>query len=156
MGTEQLPSVQPAPLPPPPTHRLKHVQLPGGRGVPVVMQSENGPCPLLAIANVLLLRGNISLPPGASEVTQVLLWPLIWCSISPASPIPLSVRNVRLQRHGIGGVALLRCCPLPVDADNGCLIGTCCAYPEAHSLHSQYLLPAICRLGWHKSVHGLQ
>jgi hypothetical protein len=57
--------------PPPPTHRLKHVQLPGGRSVPVVMQSENGPCPLLAIANVLLLRGNIYLPPGASEVTQV-------------------------------------------------------------------------------------
>ncbi len=38
------------------------------------MQSENGPCPLLAIANVLLLRGNISLPAGASEVTQVPLW----------------------------------------------------------------------------------
>jgi len=64
---------QPTP-PPPPMHRLKHVQLPGGRGVPVVMQSENGPCPLLAIANVLLLRGNISLPAGASEVTQVPLW----------------------------------------------------------------------------------
>ena len=65
------PSPLPPPPPPPPTHRLKHVQLPGGRSVPVVMQSENGPCPLLAIANVLLLRGNIYLPPGASEVTQV-------------------------------------------------------------------------------------
>ena len=64
---------QPTPPPPPPMHRLKHVQLPGGRGVPVVMQSENGPCPLLAIANVLLLRGNITLPAGASEVSQVLL-----------------------------------------------------------------------------------
>ena len=63
----------PSQPPPAPAHRLKRVQLPGGRAVPVVMQSENGPCPLLAIANVLLLRGNISLPAGASEVTQVLL-----------------------------------------------------------------------------------
>ena len=68
--TDQPPSEQPTARQPP-AHRLKHVQLPGGRGVPVVMQSENGPCPLLAIANVLLLRGNISLPAGASEVTQV-------------------------------------------------------------------------------------
>lgn len=27
----------------------------------VVMQNENGPCPLLAVINVLLLRGYISL-----------------------------------------------------------------------------------------------
>ena len=42
------PPPPPTSAPPPPTHRLKHVQqLPGGRSVPVVMQSENGPCPLL-------------------------------------------------------------------------------------------------------------
>ena len=67
-GAETALLLQP---PLPPTHRLKHVQLPEGRSVPVVMQSENGPCPLLAIANVLLLRGNIYLPTGASDVTQV-------------------------------------------------------------------------------------
>ena len=62
---------QPAPQPPaPPAYRLKHVTM-RGRRVPVVMQNENGPCPLLAIANVLLLRNQIQLPAGASDVLQV-------------------------------------------------------------------------------------
>lgn len=56
-----------------PSYRLKHINI-RGRGVPVVMQNENGPCPLLAIANVLLLRNQIHLPGGAAEATQVCLW----------------------------------------------------------------------------------
>jgi hypothetical protein len=36
--------------------RLKAIGF-GGRNVPILAQNENGPCPLLAIANVLLLRG---------------------------------------------------------------------------------------------------
>jgi len=35
------------------------------------MQDVNGPCPLLAIANVLLLRNQIQLPAGVGEVSQV-------------------------------------------------------------------------------------
>lgn len=35
------------------------------------VQDVNGPCPLLAIANVLLLRNQIQLPPGVGEVSQV-------------------------------------------------------------------------------------
>jgi hypothetical protein len=42
-----------------------------GRSVKVVMQNENGPCPLLAIANVLSLRNELNLRAGAREVTQV-------------------------------------------------------------------------------------
>ena len=42
-----------------------------GRPVPIVVQNENGPCPLLAIANILLMRNAIHLPPGLAEVTQV-------------------------------------------------------------------------------------
>ena len=53
-----------------PSYRLKRISI-RGRSVPVVMQNENGPCPLLAIANVLLLRNQIQLPGGASEVLQV-------------------------------------------------------------------------------------
>ena len=33
------------------------------------MQNENGPCPLLALANVLLLRGGIEIHPDYPEVT---------------------------------------------------------------------------------------
>lgn len=42
-----------------------------GRRVPVMLQDVNGPCPLLAIANVLLLRNQLQLPAGVGEVAQV-------------------------------------------------------------------------------------
>lgn len=38
-----------------------------------MMQNQNGPCPLLALANILLLRNQINLSPDASSVTQVRL-----------------------------------------------------------------------------------
>ncbi|KAK8951755.1 hypothetical protein KSP39_PZI004409 [Platanthera zijinensis] len=39
-----------------------------GRSTPIVLQNENGPCPLLAICNVLLLRNSINLSLDAPEV----------------------------------------------------------------------------------------
>lgn len=39
--------------------------------VGILCQDINGPCPLLAILNVLLLRGSISLPSDAGEITEV-------------------------------------------------------------------------------------
>lgn len=54
------------------TYRLKAIEFgQSRRKVKVVMQNENGPCPLLAVANVLLLRNVISLPASAPDVTQV-------------------------------------------------------------------------------------
>lgn len=41
------------------------------RRVPIMMQNQNGPCPLLALANVMLLRNQIKLSPDAPSVTQV-------------------------------------------------------------------------------------
>ena len=40
-----------------------------GHELPILMQNENGPCPLLALANVLILRGGIYIHPDISEVT---------------------------------------------------------------------------------------
>uniref|UniRef100_A0A8C3USH5 Ubiquitin carboxyl-terminal hydrolase n=1 Tax=Catharus ustulatus TaxID=91951 RepID=A0A8C3USH5_CATUS len=40
-----------------------------GERTPVVTQSENGPCPLLAIINVLLLRWKVKLPPQKEVIT---------------------------------------------------------------------------------------
>ena len=48
-----------------------------GREVPVIMQNENGPCPLLGIANVLLLRNTLQLPSGAPDISQARLLALI-------------------------------------------------------------------------------
>jgi hypothetical protein len=39
------------------------------RHTAVIVQAVNGPCPLLAIANVLLLRAHIQLPPQAQHVS---------------------------------------------------------------------------------------
>ena len=38
------------------TYRTKRITYYGNE-LPILMQNENGPCPLLALANVLLLRG---------------------------------------------------------------------------------------------------
>lgn len=51
-------------------HRVKMIAF-KGRHVPIMLQDVNGPCPLLAIANVLLLRGQLQLPAGVGEVSQV-------------------------------------------------------------------------------------
>eukprot|EP00890_Picochlorum_soloecismus_P004171 jgi/Picsp_1/4755/NSC_02123-R1_protein fam63a len=38
--------------------------------VPIILQDVNGPCPLIAIYNILLLRGSINLPNGIGEISQ--------------------------------------------------------------------------------------
>ena len=54
-----------------------------GRRVPIVVQNANGPCPMLALANVLLLRNQIQLSPDAPEVTQVCqpAHPAVWTAL---------------------------------------------------------------------------
>ena len=41
-----------------------------GSQMPIVMQNQNGPCPLLAIVNVLLLQGKIKLSSSADLVAS--------------------------------------------------------------------------------------
>ncbi|WOL18156.1 ubiquitin carboxyl-terminal hydrolase MINDY-2 [Canna indica] len=48
-----------------------------GRETPIVLQNDNGPCPLLAICNVLLLRNNVNLNLDASEVSLQKLLSLV-------------------------------------------------------------------------------
>lgn len=54
-------------------YKTKAVQF-FGRSVPIILQNDNGPCPLLAICNVLLLRNNLKL---GSEITEVTLSDLL-------------------------------------------------------------------------------
>jgi ubiquitin carboxyl-terminal hydrolase MINDY-1/2 len=49
-------------------YRLKTISF-GQRSVPVLCQNEGGPCPLLAICNVLLLRGSIEIHNDYSEIS---------------------------------------------------------------------------------------
>ncbi|XVF51581.1 hypothetical protein PTKIN_Ptkin04bG0195900 [Pterospermum kingtungense] len=48
-----------------------------GRTTPIILQNDNGPCPLLAICNVLLLRNNLNLSHDIAEVSQEKLLSLV-------------------------------------------------------------------------------
>ncbi|XVE84200.1 hypothetical protein DITRI_Ditri16bG0151300 [Diplodiscus trichospermus] len=48
-----------------------------GRNTPIILQNYNGPCPLLAICNILLLRNYIHLSPDVAEVSQEKLLSLV-------------------------------------------------------------------------------
>ncbi|CAL1401196.1 unnamed protein product [Linum trigynum] len=48
-----------------------------GRTTSIVLQNDNGPCPLLGICNVLLLRNIISLSPDVADVSQEKLLSLV-------------------------------------------------------------------------------
>ncbi|GFP97769.1 protein fam63a [Phtheirospermum japonicum] len=50
-------------------HRTKLIQF-LGRKAPIILQNDNGPCPLLAICNVLSLKNSLNLSPDISEVSQ--------------------------------------------------------------------------------------
>jgi len=50
------------------TYRIKRIRH-NEQELPILMQNENGPCPLLALSNVLLLRHKLSLHPDMSSVT---------------------------------------------------------------------------------------
>ncbi|XP_022737098.1 ubiquitin carboxyl-terminal hydrolase MINDY-2-like isoform X1 [Durio zibethinus] len=57
-------------------HKTKPIQF-LGRTTPIILQNDNGPCPLLAICNVLLLRNNLNLSPDIAEVSQEKLLSLV-------------------------------------------------------------------------------
>ncbi|GAA0154671.1 hypothetical protein LIER_12586 [Lithospermum erythrorhizon] len=85
-------SPPPRPPPPPPSqteeelkkaaeeeaalHKTKVIQF-LGRTTSIVLQNDNGPCPLLAICNVLLLRNSLNLSPDVPEVSQEKLLSLV-------------------------------------------------------------------------------
>ncbi|XP_057462164.1 uncharacterized protein LOC130752411 [Actinidia eriantha] len=57
-------------------HKTKLIQF-LGRTTPIVLQNDNGPCPLLAICNVLLLKNNLNLSSDITEVSQEKLLALV-------------------------------------------------------------------------------
>ena len=50
-------------------HYVKWIAF-NGSTVPTITQSENGPCPMIAIANLLLLRGDLTLPSKQEAVSS--------------------------------------------------------------------------------------
>lgn len=54
------------------------------RAVPVFVQNLNGPCPLLAIANVLTLRNQLYVMPGATSLSQSRLISMVRGMFTPS------------------------------------------------------------------------
>lgn len=81
-------SASPSAAPPPPSaepegkrekemaHKTKVIQF-LGRTTPIILQNDNGPCPLLAICNVLSLKNSLNLSPDIPEVSQEKLLSLV-------------------------------------------------------------------------------
>nr|GLL49297.1 ubiquitin carboxyl-terminal hydrolase MINDY-1-like [Ipomoea trifida] len=57
-------------------YKMKVIQF-MGRTTPIVLQNDNGPCPLLAICNILLLTNRLELSPDVPEVSQQKLVSLV-------------------------------------------------------------------------------
>lgn len=53
-------------------HQVKWISFNGSK-VPIITQNENGPCPMIAITNVLLLRGKLTLPADHEVVSSDLI-----------------------------------------------------------------------------------
>ncbi|KAK7491444.1 hypothetical protein BaRGS_00017273 [Batillaria attramentaria] len=61
-----------------------------GNKVPIITQNENGPCPLLAIMNVLLLKGKVRLAPMLEMVTSEQLMAYLGDCVFESMPQNLS------------------------------------------------------------------
>ena len=76
-------------------HHIKNIQF-KDKKVGIVTQNENGPCPLVAIVNVLLLRRQITLPAHAEIVSAAKLMEYIGDAMLESVPKNLS-SEVRLN-----------------------------------------------------------
>lgn len=70
-------------------HHIKNIQF-KDKKVGIVTQNENGPCPLVAIVNVLLLRRQITLPPHSEIVSAAKLMEYIGHAMLESVPKNLS------------------------------------------------------------------
>ena len=69
------------------------------RQVPILCQNENGPCPLLAICNGLLLRGHISLPTGRMEISTDELISIIANRLFEGNASALQSKDLNVQAN---------------------------------------------------------
>ncbi len=118
-------------------HRVKRVRF-GGHARDVCLQNLNGPCPLLALGNVLLLRGDVSVPPGWSEL--------------PIARLIASVREVIRANSAAGKAQVTRAAAsLPdlqrgLDVDIG--LGSPCSFSRATDLLAFELCGVRVLHGW--------
>jgi len=71
-------------------YQIKWAKFHSSEALAIVTQNENGPCPLLAIVNVLLLRGKLKIASGTAMITYSQLMALLWDCILTQTPQHIS------------------------------------------------------------------
>lgn len=89
-------------------YQVKWVKWKGGKYA-IITQNENGPCPLLSIVNILLLRGKLSLPEGCEVISaEQLLEYLADLLLSLPSPkVTTDQRVLDFQHNMNDAIAIL-------------------------------------------------
>ncbi|KAL8197009.1 UNVERIFIED_CONTAM: hypothetical protein K2H54_006494 [Gekko kuhli] len=110
------PSCSASPPPPPPpkerfpgqsVYHLKWVRW-KEENTPVVTQNENGPCPLLAIMNALLLAWKVKLPPMMEIITAEQLMEYLGDYILDAKPKEISeIQRLNYEQNMSDAMAIL-------------------------------------------------
>lgn len=92
-------------------YKIKRISFLGRQNVPIFVQNENGPCPLLAICNVLSLRNRLDIPENTTSMSCARLMSLVAERILDANP---AEGGTPVDRPG---EALHSCCLIFSDSD---------------------------------------
>lgn len=109
-GTQSSENRSPEPHPLDPSevvHKIKKIKWQDIE-VPIITQNNNGPCPLLAIVNVMLLKGQITLPTDRTEITGGELVLMVGNALFdlPRNSLPLEMRR-HLEQNTEDAISIL-------------------------------------------------
>ena len=76
--------------------KIKRISFLDRMGVPILMQSRSGPCPLLAIANILSLRAQLDIPTHATSLSLARLVNMLAQKVLDAQPAADEDPNLRV------------------------------------------------------------
>lgn len=84
-------------------YQLKWILDSAGQSIPLCMQNRNGPCPLIALINASLLRGDISITPGTTRIREDHLMTLLaeYVSSRPAPSNLPSEEAQAVRQHAV-------------------------------------------------------
>ena len=88
-------------------YRLKWIKFRGNK-IPIITQNENGPCPLIAIMNVLFLKGKLRLPSTIDVVTSDHLMEYLGHCILSSLPSNLNEEaQLNFEQNMMDAIAIL-------------------------------------------------
>lgn len=118
-------------------YKVKRVPFGARQDVPVLMQNLNGPCPLLAIANVLSLRDELSIPSSHTEISNSQLISLVAEKVLEARPSSSSMRSAEFEANLRANIDVSHC------SDTSSAQGQPYVRPQGASVPTRVLVPFL-------------